>query len=799
MSSFSPVPRKSHIIFRPTWSCTECARRKVRCDKQIPCQPCVKRGTQDRCSRGAAVDGVAVRASEEGLGSDTAVDEAQVAASQESHEQLTAVVAQLLRRVDRLERQQATSSFSTAPRSAQVVDTAAAAAAATAAAVSAATSSSPSASFPQAESPSSASTIGHAPLAIATTTSNSPASPTKSSLVSTQHLAQEEAHQGNGEETSVTIEYLALGKNRRLGILGVSRDPHTATAPTTNLLEWPHELALVPAVAAMLLPDRALRYILTFHTDAVQWQHACIHSQTFERQAQDYMDIGVAGGPDDDEGDLNDETRKARRWHSVDTLWLALLLSIQTITLHQMPAEDIRSLFPGRKRDALVDDSLAAVRACLDAGDFMRRPNFFACQAIAILSVCGHNVVDSNLLSSLLAVGIKTAQMLNLHVLGAESERVRREVEALAATGVHADGALRRRLVTLEMGKRVWWSLTQQDYFAIPFRGVSLVHPHQHDTPFPSNVLDTDLGRGCWRLLDDSELSLTLKQRITSVSADVLCRFFNALPRSGATLADHVEPYEASLLRLLPSHSQGHTIPRSSDPRLTFGAALARYLNISVRHKMLVVHRAFCGRSPAIPGELQRSQRIAVDLARAILSHCHMGATSTRPGSALLAAMWTTAYHAVAAATVLAMDMLAQPRDRSASWARRREVEQAQEVLRSMAARSPIAARGVSLLTSLLQQHEAGPQARDTAVKTVSWQDEERGRNAPAQKRARLAEPDRSSVELPGQQEEPVWTDAGAGAPLEWDQFQAIVSMLEHVPDMGSLFDGSLGDPFAST
>ena len=34
---------------RPSWSCTECARRKIKCDKKIPCQSCIKRGCVELC------------------------------------------------------------------------------------------------------------------------------------------------------------------------------------------------------------------------------------------------------------------------------------------------------------------------------------------------------------------------------------------------------------------------------------------------------------------------------------------------------------------------------------------------------------------------------------------------------------------------------------------------------------------------------------------------------------------------------------------------------------------------------
>jgi hypothetical protein len=98
-------------------------------------------------------------------------------------------------------------------------------------------------------------------------------------------------------------------------------------------------------------------------------------------------------------------------------------------------------------------------------------------QTIAILTLCGHNVCDSDLLSSLLAVGIKTAQMLNLHSLGKSAAQ-------LGQSGTTSDpgawdgqngseGESRaRRVVEVELGKRLWWALAQEDWFAIPFRGV---------------------------------------------------------------------------------------------------------------------------------------------------------------------------------------------------------------------------------------------------------------------------------------------------------------------------------------
>jgi len=112
---------------------------------------------------------------------------------------------------------------------------------------------------------------------------------------------------------------------------------------------------------------------------------------------------------------------------------------------------------------------VAAAEDALYAGSFMTRPSLWTVQAIAILSLCGHNVCDSDLLSSLLAVGIKMAQSLGLHSLGRRS----RAIEAKQKRGMDLSGHVEvSEVIDVELGKRIWWALVLEDWFAIPFRGV---------------------------------------------------------------------------------------------------------------------------------------------------------------------------------------------------------------------------------------------------------------------------------------------------------------------------------------
>lgn len=151
----------------------------------------------------------------------------------------------------------------------------------------------------------------------------------------------------------------------------------------------------------------------------------------------------------------------------------------------------------------------------------MTRPSLWTVQAIAILSLCGHNVCDSDLLSSLLAMGIKMAQTLGLHSLGRRS----RSIEARQNQGHDLSGpADVAEVIDVEIGKRIWWALVLEDWFAIPFRGVwgrflvmiwtitdSLaIHPDQMDTPMPHNCHSEDLQVGRYKSRDAGVVTIAL-------------------------------------------------------------------------------------------------------------------------------------------------------------------------------------------------------------------------------------------------------------------------------------------------
>jgi hypothetical protein len=570
-------------------------------------------------------------------------------------------------------------------------------------------------------------------------------------------------------DAALTFEYLALGKDRTKGIMQQYSNSHSPLPNTRNILTDTRREPLPMNIRAALLPRKSLEYVLTFAKDVVAWQHGCIHTPTFQRECEAFLSM-----------------EDTERWLWIDPLWLALFFVIQSIAVHQMPPSDVCNIFAGHDSASAADTLLQAAMSCLDAGHYLSEPSFYTCQALAILCVCGHNVTESYLLSSYLAIGIKTAQTLNLHALGNESARILAKVRNAGGSIQDDSSSWKRQIINLEMGKRVWWSFVQQEYFAIPFRGTSCVNPKHHDTPFPLNVHDEELDRGELRSeYKDTDLTLVNKLRVTATAAQIICFFFEALPESGPRVEEHVTPYEAQLLKLLPTSQS-----KSSNPSLKFGLALRRYINISISHKILVLRRAFCSRQPALHSQLLESQSRCVDVSRQILDQIKSITRSSSRPEGQVGAIWTISYQAVAAATVLALTFFQENEAKDANQVpiSREEVLSSVDIIRDLASRSAIAERGVKMMNELIdgftKVDRDGISTRRRSAATAAIMDEfdERGN----QKRSRTDD------------EHIILDENHDTFDFAWDQYPGIASVLESMPDVSKLFDGSIGNPFGS-
>lgn len=118
----------------------------------------------------------------------------------------------------------------------------------------------------------------------------------------------------------------------------------------------------------------------------------------------------------------------------------------------------------------------------LYAAEFMSYHSTLAVQTICMLIHVGHNLGQSDLISVLLACGMRIGQCLGLHQLGKSKPfppEIQNDLNALVPL-----------LIGREIGCRAWWFLIRQDWLQIPFLNTYTIHPTQFNTPMPKNCFD---------------------------------------------------------------------------------------------------------------------------------------------------------------------------------------------------------------------------------------------------------------------------------------------------------------------
>jgi hypothetical protein len=124
---------------------------------------------------------------------------------------------------------------------------------------------------------------------------------------------------------------------------------------------------------------------------------------------------------------------------------------------------------------------------------------------------------------------------------------------------------------------------------------------------------------------------------------------------------------------------------------------MRHYIQISARHKILVINRAFLAYHGP-PEARARAHRACVQNAKAILQELDRG---QQPGISHMQSLWTIPYHSVAAAVVLALDVI-RPSDGERAGSthmndRRSDINRAFQALERLAPTSRIARRGLQV------------------------------------------------------------------------------------------------------
>ncbi|GAA5879317.1 hypothetical protein JCM3774_006432 [Rhodotorula dairenensis] len=259
-----------------------------------------------------------------------------------------------------------------------------------------------------------------------------------------------------------------------------------------------------------------------------------------------------------------------------------------------------------------------------------------------------------------------------------------------------------RSLIEFETKKRVFWALTSEDWFSIHHRRMSTVQPTQVTTPLPSNAHDEDFLSGTIIDRPPSDYTVTSKLLIWIQLARILQQVFQHLD-------DHPQPSYAFIIELdkrmqamldrMPSWLTSPDAPIANLPPNS--AWVRNAFIISSNHKVIVLHRAFFLRH-------ETSRKRAIAASRRILCE------AARCGDTR---MWTVPYHISAAAAVICLDLFQRASPAETLREERAEVETGLATLRRMAAFSGIASRGAMLIQNLLEEEAKLP--RPTRLASV--------------------------------------------------------------------------------
>ncbi|KAM0753038.1 hypothetical protein T439DRAFT_323651 [Meredithblackwellia eburnea MCA 4105] len=680
---------------RPSWSCTECTRRKIKCDKLVPCGACTKRGKASSCRLAAPDPQLPLDPS---TSANTRRDGLRLASGPE-FDAIRQSVSQLRQRLYHLETvvgQFVPYDDAVGPDGGPMYAYTTNGNGVASSTTSGGASGSATGRFLKLEDEGDGEALSRR---------NS----TNEMLMFTPSVERirEEGTVGESDgevEAAVTLEFLALGRDRkqdhfsRSALRRPEEEDEASTSPSGP--KWPMApSALFPSAANALsmdpshtispysvrdmlvdvLPDRQQSdAIVRYSLERVGWQHGAVHGVSFKAECDEFFSWGE------------------RRGQLVNQAWLALYYAILCVgTKHMSPqdrldcgllSEDAASL-PKTFFDASVD--------ALHRGNFLAKHSIYSVQAIVILVVTCQDVGGSDLIATLLACGVRIAQHLNIHRFSSDAEwetrRRKSGVDPYSLEGI-------KGLIDREVRKRLWYALTAEDWVSIPYRRSYAIFPSHFSTPLPTNCHDEDLATGNLVSRPLEEPTVATKLIISIRVASCIRRFFedvNSLGGLSYDLCLQIDREIREIIRACPSYLHADT-DLTHMPQ--FVASFRDYWIMSVSHKLLVIHRTFLGRSFRDP-RFSYSRKAAIEAARGIIQRFLMG-------SRLPQHVWTAIYHAISASTILILDVFqsssSDPSDDIAN--KRHEVTAALEELRRLEHSSPIAARGAQLLGTLLAE-----------------------------------------------------------------------------------------------
>jgi hypothetical protein len=486
------------------------------------------------------------------------------------------------------------------------------------------------------------------------------------------------------ENAASVLEFLAWGRSKLsdydVKALDLLKEPHNSTRDNGGTPEWELSHGFGGTGAAqmsflqLLLPSRKQIFqLVDYHSRSILWYHSSYHGPAFKRELHEVHQ--AAGG---------------LQIRDMDLRWAALLFAIMagsmTCASEQMTAS---WGFHKAERAKLTRQWYKASVTCLNLSEFMSRHHIYSVEAIATLTMSAHILGFSNDQAVLLGSALKIAQSLGLQRLGPELD------DTASINGEPPVGHIRDKIISREVGRRLWSQLSIQDWFSIPFSEmysikalhVSTTEPRNYDDetmlPLPQSV-PTDVSYGNYLF----EVAILMPQVHDAIASS------NTL----YTKYEQVLAYDAKM-RSLATEGMPKFFSIRENIEVGWPAFIPwarRSLTICFAHKIIMIHRPFLGKSFTNTA-FAFTRRTCMAASKTILKEAKQAYDDEGP------LLWIDQAFMVAAGITLSLDVFHRQEHEPEFDEHRKLVEHAIGMLAKFDG-SMIATRGIRLLTSLLSE-----------------------------------------------------------------------------------------------
>ncbi|KAH7122048.1 c6 zinc finger domain-containing protein [Dactylonectria estremocensis] len=503
------------------------------------------------------------------------------------------------------------------------------------------------------------------------------------------------------EDAASILEFLAWGRRKNPDLPVTSPEAVIQVSPVGDVLIAPTQSDLAPndigslddvpqmSILQLLLPDyRRTWDLVLWHEQCLLWYHCSYHAPSLRNQLENFYDKY--------EGSIQHP--------EVNLQWVAFLFAVLAGSITAFPPSTAEKWgFNDAERDTLSKRWFQAAITCLNRADFASNHSILSIQAIATLTLSAHMLGFSNLQSTYLAASVRIAQSLGFH--------------RLTETAFGGE-------VEKEAGRRAWLQICCQDWFSLPFSDTYLINPAYSKSALPLNCHDEDLAA-----LPDSVPTVAGYSRFLGSIASIMPRLQDGLVSCNTLFTKYEQ--------VLKWDKQLRTIATATRPKYLASGPLnpdwpiwvhwaRRSLAISSSHKIIMIHRSFLSRSFSNPA-FAFTRKTCLAASKTIIKEYKCVVEEDGP------VLWIYQAFAVAASIILILDLLHSERNEPHNAEHFQLVHDIIEIL-AKCRNSTIAARGVKILTALLEEASA---TMRQGRKRASDGDNE-GPNPQPAKRARL-------------------------------------------------------------